>query len=126
MALNSFELQQFGTAGVEGVNMYTIFVNKAVSSFEIDHLCVCVCSKIQRYSPTDSAKTFEKPVNRKAGIKFYPKQVLDLVRLGTQLPEPLSQSKRQLIEAYIDVSRDLHCVSKKVPTFKLSVTFVKS
>ena len=38
-----FELQQFGTAGVEGVNMYTIFVNKAVSSFEIDHLCVCVC-----------------------------------------------------------------------------------
>jgi len=63
-----------------------------------------VCSKIQRYSPTDSAKTFEKPVTRKAGVKFHPKQVLDLVRLGTQLPEPIAQSKRQLLEAYLDVS----------------------
>jgi len=63
-----------------------------------------MCSKIQRYSPTDSAKTFEKPVNRKAGVKFHPKQVLDLVRLGTQLPEPHTQIKRQLLEAYIDVS----------------------
>jgi len=65
-----------------------------------------VCSKIQRYSPTDSAKTFEKPVNRKAGVKFYPKQVLDLVRLGTQLPEPIAQSKHQLLEAYVDVSEN--------------------
>ena len=68
-----------------------------------------VCSKIQRYSPTDSAKTFEKPVSRKTGVKFYPKQVLDLVRLGTQLPEPLAQSKRHLVEAYIDVSDLVSC-----------------
>jgi len=66
-----------------------------------------VCSKIQRYSPTDSAKTFEKPVSRKSGLKFHPKQVLDLVQLGTQLPEPIARSKRQLIEAYIDVSQHL-------------------
>jgi len=65
-----------------------------------------VYSKIQRYSPTDSAKTFEKPVSRKAGVKFHPKQVLDLMRLGTQLPEPIAQSKHQLIEAYIDVSEN--------------------
>jgi len=65
-----------------------------------------MCSKIQRYSPTDSAKTFEKPVSRKAGVKFHPKQVLDLVLLGTQLPEPIAQSKRQLLEAYIDVSEN--------------------
>jgi len=67
-------------------------------------------SKIQRYSPTDSAKTFEKPVSRKAGLKFHPKQVLDLVQLGTQLPEPIAQSKRQLIEAYIDVCELVHLV----------------
>jgi len=64
-----------------------------------------MCSKIQRYSPTDSAKTFEKPVNRKSGVKFDPKQVLELARLGTHLPGPIEQNKRQLIEAYIDVSR---------------------
>jgi len=69
-----------------------------------------MCSKIQRYSPTDSAKTFEKPVSRKAGVKFHPKQVLDLVRLGTQLPEPISQSKRQLLEAYIDVSQHVQYI----------------
>jgi len=69
-----------------------------------------ICSKIQRYSPTDSAKTFEKPVSRKAGVKFYPKQVLDLVQLGMQLPEPITQTKRQLLEAYMDVSEHVQSI----------------
>jgi len=38
-------------------------------------------------------------------VKFHPKQVLDLVQLGMQLPEPITQTKRQLLEAYMDVSQ---------------------
>jgi cohesin loading factor subunit SCC2 len=65
-------------------------------------------SKIQRYSPTDSAKAFEKPVNRKIGVRFNPKQALDIVRSdvvrrSAEL-EPSEQEKRALIESYLDVS----------------------
>jgi cohesin loading factor subunit SCC2 len=59
-------------------------------------------SKIQRYSPSDSAKTFEKPLNRKNGIRFHPKQALDIVQSGSEPPECTDDSKRQLINAYLD------------------------
>ena len=66
-------------------------------------------SKIQRYSPTDSAKTFEKPLNRKNGVRFNPKQALDIVRSGVlrragNNDVPSEQDKRDLIESYLDVS----------------------
>jgi len=89
--------------------IYFIYLCYCIRScYHLCCYCMCTlfaCSKIQRYSPTDSAKTFEKPVSRKVGVKFHPKQVLDLVQLGMQLPEPITQTKRQLLEAYMDVSQ---------------------
>ncbi|KAL0182905.1 hypothetical protein M9458_022280, partial [Cirrhinus mrigala] len=34
-------------------------------------------SKIQKYSPTESAKVYDKAVNRKANVHFNPRQTLD-------------------------------------------------
>ena len=62
------------------------------------------CSKIHRYSPTESAKVFDKPLNRRHGVKFKPKQVFDIIAKGP-LPQDISDDeKRFLVEAYLDVS----------------------
>ncbi|KAK2173697.1 hypothetical protein NP493_856g01005 [Ridgeia piscesae] len=61
-------------------------------------------SKIHRYSPTEQAKVWDKPLNRKAKMTFNPSQAMDLVREGTQdLPQD-DDTKTKLIQGYLDVS----------------------
>ena len=68
------------------------------------HFIYLVYSKLQRYSPTDSAKVWDKPLNRKHGFEFSPKPVLELVK-RLPLPSELDdEGRRQLIQDYIDVS----------------------
>ena len=58
-------------------------------------ICVVPYSKIHRYLPTEQAKVWDKPLNRKA---------MDLVRESTQdLPQD-DDTKTKLIQGYLDVS----------------------
>ena len=71
-----------------------------------DWLARCCCSKVQNYSTTgDSAKVFEKPVNRKAGVRFQPRQALEVVRREPLPPVTMDSQRRELVQAYLDVSR---------------------
>ncbi|KAK2153587.1 hypothetical protein NP493_2289g00008 [Ridgeia piscesae] len=59
-------------------------------------------SKIHRYSPTEQAKVWDKPLNRKAKMTFNPSQAMDLVREGTHdLPQD-DDTKTKLIQGYLD------------------------
>jgi cohesin loading factor subunit SCC2 len=58
-------------------------------------------NKIQRYSLTDT-KTFDKPVNRKNGVKFNPKQALELVRHGPLSTELDEDGRRELLQQFLD------------------------
>ncbi|KAK2155227.1 hypothetical protein NP493_2098g00006 [Ridgeia piscesae] len=59
-------------------------------------------SKIHRYSLTEQAKVWDKPLNRKAKMTFNPSQAMDLVREGTQdLPQD-DDTKTKLIQGYLD------------------------
>ncbi|KAJ8040860.1 Nipped-B-like protein [Holothuria leucospilota] len=57
---------------------------------------------IQRYSPTEVAKVYDKPVHRKQDIKFNPARALDMIKTGR--PElPLSdKQKKEIAEEYLD------------------------
>ena len=67
-------------------------------------ICVVPYSKIHSYSPTEQAKVWDKPLNRKAKMTFNPSQAVDLVREGTQdLPQD-DDTKTKLIQGYLDVS----------------------
>ncbi|KAK2190492.1 hypothetical protein NP493_78g03024 [Ridgeia piscesae] len=59
-------------------------------------------SKIHRYSPTEQAKVWDKPLNCKAKMTFNPSQAMDLVREGTQdLPQD-DDTNTKLIQGYLD------------------------
>ena len=61
------------------------------------------CSKIQRYSPSDSAKIWDRPMTRKHIVEFNPKQVIEVLK---KLPLPATvdeDQKKELIENYLEV-----------------------
>jgi len=94
-------------------NFLVLLIIESIISFLAPFLPHLLFSsrKIQNFSPSDSAKTFEKPVNRKAGVRFYPRQAMDLVRRGPA-PEHLDESqKRELIQAYLDVKNYLKFIT---------------
>ena len=66
--------------------------------------------KIHLYTPTEAAKTYDKPLNRKhTGKNFNPKQVLELVQNGP-LPEDLDEEgKKELIGKFMEVEFALDC-----------------
>jgi cohesin loading factor subunit SCC2 len=69
----------------------------------------CVfCSKIHRYSPTEAAKVFDKPLNRKNNLQFTPQHTLNQLKAAFD-QEPDEEEKRQkLVEEYLDVSIQLY------------------
>merc|ERR1712002_882307 len=54
------------------------------------------------YSPSDGAKIFDKPLNRKPNVRFEPRQVFDIIRKGPLKVDMSDEEKRVLIEAYLD------------------------
>lgn len=61
-------------------------------------------SKIQKYSPTESAKVYDKAVNRKSKVHFNPRQTLDFLK-GDLANRNLSyETKRNIVKQYLDVS----------------------
>ena len=63
---------------------------------------------MQRYSPTDQAKVWDRPLNRKNGIVFNPKQVIDLAK-KLPLPTTLDETgRKQLVDDYLEVKKSLY------------------
>ena len=74
-------------------------------------LCHCYgclflhCSKIQNYSPTEPAKVWDKPLQRKALVKFNPETVLLVVRdKNTGVEREEEEDREKLVDDYLNVS----------------------
>lgn len=62
-------------------------------------------SKIQKYSPSESAKVYDKAINRKTGVHFHPKQTLDFLRSDMANSKITEDVKRSIVKQYLDVSK---------------------
>ncbi|KAL8600997.1 hypothetical protein ACOMHN_030654 [Nucella lapillus] len=63
-------------------------------------------SKIHRYAPTEAAKVFDKPLNRKNIVRFNPQHTLDQLR-AVHDSDPEEEEKRQkIVDEYLEF-RDL-------------------
>lgn len=62
-------------------------------------------SKIQNYSPTEAAKVYDKPLQRKALVKFNPETVLHVLRTKeADEGKSFEDQCDKLIEDYLTVS----------------------
>ncbi|XP_049783352.1 nipped-B-like protein [Schistocerca cancellata] len=59
-------------------------------------------AKITQYSPSESAKVYEKTVNRRTASHFDPKNTLQKLRQGSPPPVLDETARRALIEQYLD------------------------
>ncbi|KAM7392066.1 hypothetical protein PAMP_022705 [Pampus punctatissimus] len=58
--------------------------------------------KIQKYSPTESAKVYDKAVNRKSTVHFYPRQTIDFISNNMAHATLTSDIKRRIVKQYLD------------------------
>ncbi|XP_066474414.1 nipped-B-like protein isoform X3 [Tiliqua scincoides] len=68
----------------------------------LKNLCGFSDSKIQKYSPSESAKVYDKAINRKTGIHFHPKQTLDFLRNDMASSKLTEEVKRSIVKQYLD------------------------
>ncbi|XP_076586328.1 nipped-B-like protein A isoform X3 [Chaetodon auriga] len=59
-------------------------------------------SKIQKYSPTESAKVYDKAVNRKNNIHFHPRQTIDFISNNMAHATLTNDVKRRIVRQYLD------------------------
>ncbi|XP_067377173.1 nipped-B-like protein A isoform X3 [Channa argus] len=59
-------------------------------------------SKIQKYSPTESAKVYDKAVNRKSNVHFYPRQTIDFIANNMARATLTDDVKRRIVKQYLD------------------------
>ncbi|KAJ8262648.1 hypothetical protein COCON_G00151050 [Conger conger] len=59
-------------------------------------------SKIQKYSPTESAKVYDKAVNRKATVHFSPRQTVDFLSNDVAHSTVTYEIKRKIVKQYLD------------------------
>ncbi|XP_067339450.1 nipped-B-like protein B isoform X2 [Channa argus] len=59
-------------------------------------------SKIQKYSPTESAKVYDKAVNRKSKVHFNPRQTLDYLKSNLSNKDLSYETKRNIVKQYLD------------------------
>ncbi|XP_057687450.1 nipped-B-like protein A isoform X1 [Corythoichthys intestinalis] len=58
--------------------------------------------KIQKYSPTESAKVYDKAVNRKINVYFNPRQTLDFISNNMARATVTEDVKRRIVKQYLD------------------------
>ncbi|KAM4639005.1 nipped-B-like protein isoform 5-T7 [Amazona ochrocephala] len=68
----------------------------------LKNLCGFSDSKIQKYSPSESAKVYDKAINRKTGVHFHPKQTLDFLRSDMANSKITEEVKRSIVKQYLD------------------------
>lgn len=66
--------------------------------------CIFVLSKITQYSPSETAKVYEKAVNRKSNAKFNPKATLQKIKQGSLTGRLDQEAKKALVSDYLEVS----------------------
>lgn len=72
--------------------------------------CIPLFSKIQNYSPTEAAKVYDKPLPKKALVKFNPEAVLNVIReKGRRDEKSFEEECDKLVDDYLNVSK--HCLS---------------
>ena len=77
-------------------NKYFIYICK--------YLFFLFNSKIQNYSPSDTAKVNERPItNRKTNRKFNPKQIIDYMKKIETKKEDDDEIRRSLVDEYLEV-----------------------
>uniref|UniRef100_A0A8C5BM74 Nipped-B protein n=1 Tax=Gadus morhua TaxID=8049 RepID=A0A8C5BM74_GADMO len=59
-------------------------------------------SKIQKYSPTESAKIYDKAVNRKSTVHFNPRQTLDFISNNIAHATLTNDIKKRIVKQYLD------------------------
>lgn len=59
-------------------------------------------SKIQKYSPTESAKVYDKAVNRKSSVHFNPRQTLDFLKCDLAHTGLTYENKRNIVKQFLD------------------------
>ncbi|XP_041854741.1 nipped-B-like protein A isoform X3 [Melanotaenia boesemani] len=59
-------------------------------------------SKIQKYSPTESAKVYDKTVNRKSNVHFHPRQTIDFISNNMAHATLTHDVKRRIVKQYLD------------------------
>ncbi|XP_010284073.1 PREDICTED: nipped-B-like protein [Phaethon lepturus] len=69
----------------------------------LKNLCGFSDSKIQKYSPSESAKVYDKAINRKTGVHFHPKQTLDFLRSDMANSKITEEVKRSIVKQYLDL-----------------------
>ncbi|MGH0126190.1 UNVERIFIED_CONTAM: hypothetical protein FKN15_005586 [Acipenser sinensis] len=60
-------------------------------------------SKIQKYSPTESAKVYDKAVNRKSSVHFNPRQTMEFLLNDMANATLTNEVKRKIVRQYLDV-----------------------
>lgn len=83
------------------------FINSSLVEQLFTRLYWTLClrySKIQKYSPTESAKVYDKAVNRKSKVHFNPRQTLDYLKSGLANMDLSYNTKRDIVKQYLDVS----------------------
>ncbi|XP_064296096.1 nipped-B-like protein isoform X3 [Phalacrocorax carbo] len=68
----------------------------------LKNLCGFSDSKIQKYSPSESAKVYDKAINRKTGVHFHPKQTLDFLQSDMVNSKITEEVKRSIVKQYLD------------------------
>lgn len=63
-------------------------------------------SKIQKYSPNESAKVYDKAVNRKSNVHFHPRQTIDFISNNMARASLSNDVKRRIVRQYLDVSNE--------------------
>ncbi|KAM4527458.1 nipped-B-like protein B isoform 2-T4 [Odontesthes bonariensis] len=59
-------------------------------------------SKIQKYSPTESAKVYDKAVNRKSKVHFNPRLTLDYLKSDLANRDLSYEIKKNIVKQYLD------------------------
>ena len=69
--------------------------------------------KIEAYSPSESQKIYERPVNRKPNAKFNPKATVEILKLGDINPHNLDEdAKKDLIQKYLTFKELMNKIEK--------------
>lgn len=79
------------------------------------------CSKIQKYSPTESAKVYDKAVNRKSSVIFSPRQTIDFLHNDEVHDELTYELKRKIVKQYLDVSYTYFLQEKKIIKYSIYI-----
>ncbi|KAM9329215.1 nipped-B-like protein [Gastrophryne carolinensis] len=68
----------------------------------LKNLCGFSDSKIQKYSPSESAKVYDKAISRKTGVHFHPKQTLEFLKRDMLCKKINDDTKRSIAKQYLD------------------------